>query len=793
MTFYFPTIIILSFIALLPLQGQSIAEKKVYLDQPSCDLDDHLSVDLAQVNDQLRELKRRLQDLYQQANLLYSTDAPTQRFGQLLEEINSVKRAVASIESAWREQACEANQENYSLWHHPETTIGQLIIDYGSQDFVYLIPPEASIMRLSVDSHLPIPRESWREMIELILAQNGLGIRQLNPYLRQIYLMKQEMLGLAIITNRREELDLLPSHDRVCFVLSTPELADPNSITQFLSRFINNAEKIRLQLIGKQLFLIAQVQEIKELLTIYDFIQFNGCEKEYKLLTVCRLDTEEMEKVLRVYFTHEADKQNKPFQSTDLKILPIKGTRSLFVMGNREQVSRAEEIITEVEEQLEDPREKVLYWYTCRHTQAEEVAKVLDQIYQLMVCHPSCFMPAPPQSEQSVVVNCPVPEPLPYYREGIPDQICDPYLVVRPDPVVPINPCPPPPIPYYKPCLDNFIVDPKSGSIIMVVERELLPRIKDLLKVLDLPKKMVQIEVLLFEKKVNDQTNFGLNLLRLGSRASHHNHSSAGWNDVGPHSPGNGILSFFISRMRGGGLPAFDLAYNFLLSQEDIQINACPSITTVNQTSAKIALVEEISVNTGVVEYDGNSCPILKDSFTRNQYGITIELLPTIHFPEGADGEICEDGTYYITLDTNITFDTTKPSVVNRPEVTRRNIVNQVRIPDGQTVILGGLRRKTCHDQFDRIPFLGDIPGVGKLFGNTRLCDSQTEMFIFLTPRILNDPVNDLHRMRCIELHKRPGDTPEFLRCLLEARECERRKAFDGGMRMLFGRQGFCQ
>ena len=65
-------------------------------------------------------------------------------------------------------------------------------------------------------------------------------------------------------------------------------------------------------------------------------------------------------------------------------------------------------------------------------------------------------------------------------------------------------------------------------------------------------------------------------------------------------------------------------------------------------------------------------------------------------------------------------------------------------------------------------------------------------MFIFITPKIISDPVSDFNRLRCEELNKRPGDTPAFLGCILEARELERERTFAGGMRMLFGQIDGC-
>jgi general secretion pathway protein D len=61
-----------------------------------------------------------------------------------------------------------------------------------------------------------------------------------------------------------------------------------------------------------------------------------------------------------------------------------------------------------------------------------------------------------------------------------------------------------------------------------------------------------------------------------------------------------------------------------------------------------------------------------------------------------------------------------------------------------------------------------------------------TEMFIFITPRIIRDPVEDLRFIRQEEYRKRPGDIPEFLECVDEAKEAERRRLFSDSLKLLF-------
>ena len=65
----------------------------------------------------------------------------------------------------------------------------------------------------------------------------------------------------------------------------------------------------------------------------------------------------------------------------------------------------------------------------------------------------------------------------------------------------------------------------------MVVEADILPKIKELIRKLDVSKRMVQIEALLFERRVHKQNNFGLNLLKIGDCAKNKDFSCFDWRD----------------------------------------------------------------------------------------------------------------------------------------------------------------------------------------------------------------------------------------------------------------------
>ena len=74
-------------------------------------------------------------------------------------------------------------------------------------------------------------------------------------------------------------------------------------------------------------------------------------------------------------------------------------------------------------------------------------------------------------------------------------------------------------------------------------------------------------------------------------------------------------------------------------------------------------------------------------------------------------------------------------------------------VPDGQTVMIGGLMQRSKTQADTKIPFLGDIPGIGALFRRRQKAEAKTELMIFLTPLIVNKP-SELASLTEDEKHK---------------------------------------
>jgi type IV pilus assembly protein PilQ len=100
-----------------------------------------------------------------------------------------------------------------------------------------------------------------------------------------------------------------------------------------------------------------------------------------------------------------------------------------------------------------------------------------------------------------------------------------------------------------------------------------------------------------------------------------------------------------------------------------------------------------------------------------------------------------------VVMDIDVSDDTVGAQVTSAtggsvPSIDTREIVTQVLVNDGQTVVLGGILATTKSYTATKVPWLGDIPVLGNLFKSTININNKTELLIFITPKILREGSN---------------------------------------------------
>ena len=92
-----------------------------------------------------------------------------------------------------------------------------------------------------------------------------------------------------------------------------------------------------------------------------------------------------------------------------------------------------------------------------------------------------------------------------------------------------------------------------------------------------------------------------------------------------------------------------------------------------------------------------------------------------------------------IIMEVKVTKD--EPDFANKlngvPPINKNEVNAKVLVADGETIVLGGVFSNQTLKGVEKVPFLGDLPVIGRLFKRNMVMDNKTELLVFITPRIL--------------------------------------------------------
>ncbi len=226
-------------------------------------------------------------------------------------------------------------------------------------------------------------------------------------------------------------------------------------------------------------------------------------------------------------------------------------------------------------------------------------------------------------------------------------------------------------------------------------------------------------------------------------------YGGTGVTDVGPNPSGGtkpfstGIFDSTISKtedttgaIRFGWLDSHvDIDALVRAEQEDIdaKLLANPRILVLDNQQAVIKIVSQIPYQQ-ITQGGGNTLPIGTTEF--KDVGVTLTVLP----------HLTRDGMVRLQLKPEFSVKTGEVTLSgqftsNQPIVDSREATTTLLIKDGQTVVLGGLRQKGATKQINKIPLLGDIPLLGLLFKFKGEETVTSELVVFVTPKIITEPV----------------------------------------------------
>ncbi len=252
-------------------------------------------------------------------------------------------------------------------------------------------------------------------------------------------------------------------------------------------------------------------------------------------------------------------------------------------------------------------------------------------------------------------------------------------------------------------------------SLILTGGAQAIRDAKDLIASLDVVPQSVVLDTEILELDENSSRNLGL---QLGTTSI-----GTTFSEVQPTPGPNGQpgrLSGFQALTRTG--IAFQAQVNLLLQNGRARVLADPRITTLSGRTATIRAGDTISILTTIGGGTGTVATTQLESF---QTGVTLDITPII----------TDAGEMSVALHPIVNSLTGYLNGV--PQISTRDTQTTVHLHDNETLVIGGLIQENTQRTESKVPLVGDIPLLGRIFRNTNTTNTRNELIIVVTPHVL--------------------------------------------------------
>jgi general secretion pathway protein D len=195
----------------------------------------------------------------------------------------------------------------------------------------------------------------------------------------------------------------------------------------------------------------------------------------------------------------------------------------------------------------------------------------------------------------------------------------------------------------------------------------------------------------------------------------------------------NATLGLLGQRTRDNLLasPIPSVTLNAHLDDSDIQVLATPRIRARNREKAKIHIGDRVPVMTNSVTPVSTGTPVVTGSVQYLDVGLKLEVEPDVH----SDGEVGIKVSMEVSSITNQVTNAVSGSVAY--QIGTRTASTVLRLKDGETQVLAGLINDEDRKSANKVPGLGDLPVLGRLFSSNRNNGKKTEIVLSITPRLV--------------------------------------------------------
>ena len=294
----------------------------------------------------------------------------------------------------------------------------------------------------------------------------------------------------------------------------------------------------------------------------------------------------------------------------------------------------------------------------------------------------------------------------------------------------------------------------EQNALMVLGTNDIISELQNYLDQIDYPTPQILIEALVVDYNTSNIRDIGV---MFGSTNSIPD--SLGWSNTGQLDLGINNNGLFTTQLNGaylngplndignwlgvgnlGVLPSdFYVKIQALENQGKANIRSRPQIATLNGHPASISIgTTQYYILKTVTPVNSTSSIVTQESerFEQVEANVKLSIVPWV----SASGDV----TVEITPEFKTPVGTLSSNVP--PTINTRVLDSTVRLKDGETIILGGLISENETSKVSKIPFLGDLPFIGKLFRTSSKSKVKTELMIYITPHVFYGDENEVEK-----------------------------------------------
>ncbi len=485
----------------------------------------------------------------------------------------------------------------------------------------------------------------------------------------------------SIETKLREESTT--SRDQVVTQLIPLTYADPVAIKRLFTPMVSKSSVILAYSPTNTLIITDVYSNIKRLIKILKEIDVTGIGQEISIIPLEYSDAAKLVNLLNTVFKPRR-KKGKGVEQKAITMVADERINTIVLLASEIDTLRIKRLISMIDK--EAPRGKgKIHVYRCKNAAAEELAKVLQDL-------PTEKAGAPKAKKASVVAG----------------QV-------------------------------RISADKATNSLIIVADKEDYLVLEGVIKKLDIPRSMVYIEALIMEVDMQTSLDIGIDWAIFGKTSIDGKETAVGGGfrqgvEILPSELLKGGLTLgLISEpvtIAGIAVNNISAIINAVRTDDDFRILSTPQVLTTDNEEARITIGENRPFQTrSTTDVSGGTF----ESFEYRDVGKILKITP--HVTEGRLVRM-QISLEVTAIDQKATLTTSS----TLPVTLKRTVDTTVIVRDNQTIVIGGLIDDTTTTSETKVPVLGDIPILGWLFRDTSEATTKTNLYIFITPRVIENP-----------------------------------------------------